>query len=211
VRHDVVKGGSGHALLPEHHGCAFDDPVPGGLPFRRELLAHGAAPQLDHPVFCRMERPAADYRRLTIRLQALVTYAGKRIQDCTIGEINAIGEPRWQKALDPNDLRAIKPQMPLLQYHGLADEVIPWQVEAALDSQWCAMGVTTHFTGCPGDHVLTQVEAQFQVVSWLGARLAGNPGSRSSRTVQHEPSRDQRPARYAVGVGSEISTRPSRR
>ena len=65
--------------------------------------------------------------------------------------------------------------MPLLQYHGLADEVIPWQVEAALHSQWCAMGVTTLFTSYPGDHVLTHVEAQPQVVSWLGARFAGTP------------------------------------
>jgi hypothetical protein len=107
--------------------------------------------------------------------QALVTYAGKRIQDYTVGGINPIGEPRWQKVLDANDLGAIKPQVPLLQYHGLADEVIPWQVEAALHSQWCAMGVTTLFTSYPGDHVLTHVEAQPQVVSWLGARLAGTP------------------------------------
>ena len=107
--------------------------------------------------------------------QALVTYAGKRIQDYTAGGINPIGEPRWQKVLDANDLGAIKPQVPLLQYHGLADEVIPWQVEAALHSQWCATGVTTLLTSYPGDHVTTQVEAQSQVVSWLGARLAGTP------------------------------------
>jgi hypothetical protein len=77
--------------------------------------------------------------------QALVTYTGTRIQDYTVGGINPIGEPRWQKALDANDLGAIKPQVPLLQYHGLADEVIPWQVEAALHSQWCAMGATALF------------------------------------------------------------------
>jgi hypothetical protein len=105
--------------------------------------------------------------------QALVTYAGKRIQDYTAGRINPIGEPRWQKVLNANNLGAIKPKVPLLQYHGLADEVIPWQVEAALHRQWCATGVTTLFTSYPGDHVATQIEAQLRVVSWLGARLAG--------------------------------------
>jgi pimeloyl-ACP methyl ester carboxylesterase len=109
------------------------------------------------------------------QVQALVTYAGKKIQDYTVGNINAILEPRWQKVLTANDLGAMKPQVPLLQYHGLADEVIPWQVEATLHSQWCALGVTTLFSSYPGDHVLAHVEAQTDVVNWLGARFAGTP------------------------------------
>ncbi|HLX50142.1 MAG TPA: lipase family protein [Streptosporangiaceae bacterium] len=107
--------------------------------------------------------------------QALATYAGKRIQDYTAGGINPINEPRWQTVLNANDLGTIKPRVPLLQYHGLADEVIPWSVEAALHTQWCAMGVTTLFTTYPGDHVATHVQAQPQVVSWLHARFAGTP------------------------------------
>jgi Secretory lipase len=107
--------------------------------------------------------------------QALATYAGKRLQDYTTGGINPINEPRWQAVLNTNDLGAVKPQVPLLQYHGLADEVIPWSVEAALHTQWCAMGVTTLFASYPGDHVTTHVEAQPQVVSWLHARFAGTP------------------------------------
>lgn len=105
--------------------------------------------------------------------QALVTYAGKRIEDYTVGGINPIGQPRWQRVLNANDLGASKPQVPLLQYHGLADEVIPFSVEAALHSQWCALGVTTLLTSYPGDHVATHVEAQAQVVGWLGSRFAG--------------------------------------
>ena len=107
--------------------------------------------------------------------QALATYAGKRIEDYTAGGINPISEARWQQVLNANDLGTSKPQAPLLQYHGLADEVIPWNVEAALHHRWCAMGVTTLFTSYPGDHVTTHVEAQPQVVSWLSARFAGNP------------------------------------
>jgi hypothetical protein len=107
--------------------------------------------------------------------QALVTYAGKRIQDYTVGHINPIGQARWQKVLTANNLGGIRPRMPVLQYHGRADEVIPWRVEAALHRRWCAKGVTTLFTSYPGDHVTTQVEAQAQVVTWLGNRLAGIP------------------------------------
>lgn len=107
--------------------------------------------------------------------QALATYAGKRIEDYTVGGINPIGEPRWQRVLNANDLGAIKPQVPVLQYHGLADEVIPYQVEATLHQQWCAMGVTTQLTSYPGDHVATHAEAQPEVLGWLRARFAGAP------------------------------------
>jgi hypothetical protein len=107
--------------------------------------------------------------------QALATYAGKRIQDYTVGGINPIGEPRWQQVLTANDLGTIKPPMPVLQYHGKADQVIPWQVEAALHRQWCAMGGTTLLTSYPGDHVTTHIEAQPPVVSWLRARFAAAP------------------------------------
>jgi pimeloyl-ACP methyl ester carboxylesterase len=105
--------------------------------------------------------------------QALATYAGKRIQDYTKGGINPLPEKRWQQVLNANNLGAIKPLVPVLQYHGRADEVIPYQVEAALHRQWCAKGVLTQLTSYPGEHVTTQVEAQTQVVSWLRARIAG--------------------------------------
>jgi predicted esterase len=77
--------------------------------------------------------------------------------------------------LNANNLGAIAPRVPVLQYHGRADEVIPWKVEAALHRQWCKKGVRTQLTGYPGEHVTTQVEAQTQVVSWLKAMLAGHP------------------------------------
>ncbi|MBO0815691.1 MAG: hypothetical protein J2P30_11220 [Actinobacteria bacterium] len=109
--------------------------------------------------------------------QALATYAGKRIQDYTVGGVNPITEPRWQRVLNTNDLGALKPQVPVLQYHGTADEVIPWRVEAALHRQWCALGVTTLLTSYPGDHVAAHIEAQPQVIKWLRARLAGTPAA----------------------------------
>jgi hypothetical protein len=105
--------------------------------------------------------------------QALATYAGKRIEDYTKGGINPLPESRWQKVLNANDLGATGPRVPILQYHGRADEVIPWPVEAKLHRQWCALGVRTQLASYPGEHVTTQVEAQTQVVSWLMARLTG--------------------------------------
>src|SRR5215472_3988825 len=107
--------------------------------------------------------------------QGLVTYAGKSIQDYTVGGINPISEPKWQAVLDANNLGGTKPHVPLLEYHGLQDEVIPYSVESALHSQYCAMGVTTQLNGYIGDHVLTQVVAQTDVVTWISNRFAGLP------------------------------------
>jgi Secretory lipase len=107
--------------------------------------------------------------------QGLLTFAGKNIGDYTVGGINPISEPRWQAVLNASNLGAIKPAAPLYQYHGLLDEVIPWRVEQALHRQYCALGVTSQLTGYLGDHVLTQVLAQTDVVNWLSARVAGTP------------------------------------
>jgi Secretory lipase len=131
------------------------------LHLKRELTATGRAALAQLDTMC--------------QVQGLLTYAGKTIQDYTAGGINPIGQHKWQVVLDRNNLGGIKPQVPLLQYHGLQDEVIPYSVEATLHSQYCAMGVTTQLNGYVGDHVLTQVVAQTDVVNWISNRFAGLP------------------------------------
>jgi Secretory lipase len=110
---------------------------------------------------------------------ALPEFAGKRIEDYTVGGINPIGLPPVKAVLDLNNLGAIRPATPVLQYHGLIDEIIPWQVEANLHTQYCAMGVATQLKGYLSGHVLTHVVAQGDVVSWLRGRLAGSPAPRN--------------------------------
>ena len=109
------------------------------------------------------------------QLQALATYADKSIQDYTVGGVNPISTPAWQAALSANNLGGIKPDVPVFETHGLADEVIPYSVEQTLHKQWCAMGVADQLTGYAGDHVLTAVEDQSDVVNWLDGRFTGQP------------------------------------
>lgn len=107
--------------------------------------------------------------------QGLLTYAGQRIENYTVGGVDPMNEPQWQTALDANNLGSMKPAVPLYEYHGLLDEIIPWSVEQTLHRQYCTMGVRTQLTGYLGDHILTQVLAQTDVVNWLSARVAGVP------------------------------------
>jgi hypothetical protein len=105
--------------------------------------------------------------------QGLLTFAGKRIEDYTVGGVNPINDPAWKTVLDANDLGAVRPDVPVLQTHGLLDEIIPYGVEQALHGQWCAMGVASQLNGYAGDHVLTALLDQADTVSWLSGRLAG--------------------------------------
>jgi hypothetical protein len=109
--------------------------------------------------------------------QGLLTFAGKKIEDYTVGGVNPISEPRWQAVLDANNLGTMKPAVPLYEYHGLLDEIIPYTVEQTLHRQYCAQGVNTRLAGYLGDHILTQVIAQTDVVNWLAARVAGTPAA----------------------------------
>jgi Secretory lipase len=120
-------------------------------------------------------RAAADLLRGQCVFDGLVQGAGKRIEDYTVGGVNPINQTPWRQVLDANNLGNLRPGVPLLQYHGLTDQIIPWQVEVDLHRRWCAKGVTTQLNGYQGDHVLTALLAQADVVTWLGDRLAGVP------------------------------------
>ena len=105
--------------------------------------------------------------------QALATFAGKTIEDYTKGGINPLQLAKIERILAANDAGKSAPSVPVLQYHGLADEVIPYAVEQTLHDQWCGLGAVSELMSFPGDHVTTQVEAQVSVAQWLSGRFAG--------------------------------------
>jgi hypothetical protein len=106
--------------------------------------------------------------------QALATFAGKSIEDYTKGGIDPLNLPKIERILDANDAGKTAPSsVPVLQYHGLADEVIPYAVEQTLHDEWCHLGAVSDLVSFPGEHVSTQVEAQVTVEQWLSNRFAG--------------------------------------
>ncbi len=105
--------------------------------------------------------------------QGLATYAFKTIEDYTKGGIDPLTLPPIEQVLNDNNAGAVAPEVPVLQYHGLADEVIPYAVEQTLHDEWCSLGATSDLVSFPGEHVTTQVEAQVTVVQWITDRFAG--------------------------------------
>jgi hypothetical protein len=109
------------------------------------------------------------------QVQGLLTYAGKTIQDYTVGGVNPMTEPAWTTVLDENNLGTIAPDVPVLQSHGLLDEDIPYNVEVTLHQQYCAHGVKSQLDSYVGEHVTTALEDQPAVLSWLANRFVGQP------------------------------------
>lgn len=64
---------------------------------------------------------------------------------------------------------------PVLQFHGLLDQVIPPAVEAAVKTAYCQSSIVTDEKLYLADHTLTESSALSDVVSWLSARFAGTP------------------------------------
>ena len=139
---------------------------------------NAAYPSLDLPALLTDEGRAALARLDTeCQLTALVEFAGQRIEDFTVDHTNPISRPDWTAVVDSNNLGGIGPAVPLLEYHGLFDEVIPYRVETTLHDQYCASGVRTRLSTYLTGHALTQEVAQRDVVGWLGDRLAGVPAA----------------------------------
>jgi Secretory lipase len=190
-------GGAGGWAAQEHAGYAPDlnlkGVAMGGTPANLQAVAsningtaffaflagtasgfNAAYPSLDLNASLTQAGQTAIARLNTMcQIPALVAYAGKSIQDYTVGGVNPISTPAWQAALNANDLGGIKPDVPIFETHGYLDEVIPYSVEQTLHNQWCAMGVKDQFTGYVGDHVLASIEDQSDMVNWLDGRFTG--------------------------------------
>lgn len=67
------------------------------------------------------------------------------------------------------------PQVPVLQYHSVTDELVPSPQAYALHQTWCAEGVRTAFVGYPGEHASGNAAGAPAALAFLGQRFAGQP------------------------------------
>jgi Secretory lipase len=119
----------------------------------------------------------------------VAAFAGARIENYTtrhlsLDQIYALHGPEgtWGEIVASQKLgtglgTTYKIGFPVLQYRGLADEVIPAATENATHEAYCAAGVTTQWNTYPGDHILTDNEAIGDVTGWFTARFAGQPAT----------------------------------
>jgi len=100
----------------------------------------------------------------------------------TLAQLEAM--PAINAAISAQQLGTTKIPVPVYQYHGQADEIVPLAQDIALKQQYCSEGVPDEFVLYPSEHIATQFQAAPQVISWLSNRLAGqSPPSDCSDTA----------------------------
>lgn len=89
---------------------------------------------------------------------------------------NPLTTPAWQARLDENQLGQDAPQIPVMMYHQLLDEIIPYNQGAELRDAWCAAGTKVQwFDLFTGEHALGILQGQDGTLTFLNARFTGAP------------------------------------
>lgn len=84
-------------------------------------------------------------------------------------------DPAWQARLAQSELGSKKPTVPVFQYHGIVDEMVPYPQARELRRTWCNKGANVTWTSLPGEHLLGMVEGYPLAVTWLSNRFLGLP------------------------------------
>lgn len=88
-----------------------------------------------------------------------------------------LATPAWRQRLDASRLGGTRPAAPVFQYHGLVDEIVPYDQAVATRDRWCARGAEVTFVPLPAEHVAGVVEGIPLGMEFLAARFAGRPAT----------------------------------
>ncbi|AZQ72265.1 lipase family protein [Streptomyces abikoensis] len=98
----------------------------------------------------------------------------KRIGDVTVR--NPLYEADWQRVLRASRLGTHAPDHPVYLYHGVIDELIPYEVGRGLRADWCARGADVQWKSLPlAEHVAGVIAESIPAANWLADRFAGRP------------------------------------
>jgi hypothetical protein len=114
-----------------------------------------------------------------VSVDGIGTFLGtafKKISDYVT--TNPLDTPQWQARLNENKLGSVKPTVPVFQYHGQIDEIIPFTQADTLHKQWCALGANVTWRTYPlAEHLLGMVVGSGPAMDFMSDRFAGKPVS----------------------------------
>jgi hypothetical protein len=96
---------------------------------------------------------------------------GRHIAELTTS--NPLDTPQWQARIAEQDLGSSAPTVPVFQYHGTNDQVIPVAVGTALRDAWCLGGTPLTYTAYAADHITGVYAGTADGVAYMTARFAG--------------------------------------
>lgn len=100
--------------------------------------------------------------------------AFKKMSDLVTEDL--FSTPQWQARLAQNKLGRTAPDMPVLLYHSVIDQIIPFDQAKKLRGQWCSAGTKVDWREYYlGEHALVIATGIGEVQNWLADRFAGKP------------------------------------
>jgi pimeloyl-ACP methyl ester carboxylesterase len=90
---------------------------------------------------------------------------------------NPLDSTIWQTHLNDQNLGKIAPKGPVYIYHGMFDQIVPFEPAAKLRRDWCDLGATVQWVPAFGVHLTSLLDNQPMAIDWLDARFKGYPTS----------------------------------
>jgi dienelactone hydrolase len=98
-----------------------------------------------------------------------------------------LGVPAVDDTLRAQNLGTRKIPVPLYQFHGQADEIMPIDQDYDLKKAYCAKGTVVAFDLYPSEHIVTMTQSAPTILSWMADRLAGKPAPNTCNTSKPDP------------------------
>jgi Secretory lipase len=122
--------------------------------------------------------------------QDLFGFMNKRLSQLTVGNqswAQLQADPGISQVLEAQNVGRRRIPVPLYQYHGQADQILPLDQALALKKRYCSLSGDVSFALYPSEHITTEFQAAAPVLSWLGERFAGKPTASTCQQAAPDP------------------------
>lgn len=120
---------------------------------------------------------------------------------------DAVDSPTLAPVLAANDLGSRPIPVPLYDYHGLADEIVPESVDMNMVADYCSLGVSVTQVLLPAEHISADTAGGSGAIAWLASRFAGVPAVSTCATTG--ASTTSSPSPSASPAATTTSTSPA--
>jgi pimeloyl-ACP methyl ester carboxylesterase len=136
---------------------------------------NSAYPELDLESYLNADGEALlDTARGSCLADGLLIGAFQSIGNLTTSD--PLEQPDWQARLAENQLGSSAPDVPVLQYHAVFDEIIPFDQGTRLRDAWCDGGAQVRWSEYwLAEHAIGIFAGQQESIDFLADRFAGQP------------------------------------
>jgi hypothetical protein len=92
-------------------------------------------------------------------------------------KFNPVDDPVWQHYMAKSRLGNKTPSMPIYLYHGIFDQMVPYEPARELRNKWCEAGAVVEWHSLFEVHLTSLFTGPERAINWMANRFAGYPAS----------------------------------